>query len=382
MSHRINFVAAAFALTALSYGLARFAYGLLLPQIRADLAISVTTAGWIGGSAFAAYCIGIVFTFTGAGKFTPRTLALLAAFAATFGMLLVALSVSAWLLGAGIALAGLSTGLTSPPLAFAVSALFCQENRSKANTTINAGTAAGLVICGLAAWRFADAWRELYLAFTLVGAAITGWLWFAFPPRITATSAGRMSWAVLKRPGVFSLCISAFLMGLSSTAVWTFGAEILREKAAFADSGIALVWIILGASGMVGALTGVFTHRFGVRPVHVVALLAMALATAGLVMAALSPVYGFVAMALFGAAYIVSSGVYLIQGTALFADRPDLGLGIPFLALALGQAVGNPLFGALLNSAGVLSALVVFAAIACFALLIRPRSLAESKIEL
>jgi hypothetical protein len=39
MKGRINLVAAGFALTALTYGLGRFAYGLLLPHIREDLSL-------------------------------------------------------------------------------------------------------------------------------------------------------------------------------------------------------------------------------------------------------------------------------------------------------------------------------------------------------
>ena len=82
MKKGINLIAAAFALTALSYGLARFAYGLFLPQIREDLSLSVLAAGWIGGSAFAAYCLGIVIAFIGNGKLSTRTLAVLAGTAA------------------------------------------------------------------------------------------------------------------------------------------------------------------------------------------------------------------------------------------------------------------------------------------------------------
>ncbi|YCH32139.1 YbfB/YjiJ family MFS transporter [Erwinia sp. D4-22] len=76
MRQGINLVAAAFTLTALSYGLARFAYGLLLPQIRAALSLEVTVAGWIGSGAFAAYCVGIIFTFCCSGKLSSRALAL------------------------------------------------------------------------------------------------------------------------------------------------------------------------------------------------------------------------------------------------------------------------------------------------------------------
>lgn len=372
MNSRINFVAAAFTLTALSYGLARFAYGLLLPQIREDLSVSVTAAGWIGGSAFGAYCLGIILALLGSGKFNPRTIALLAAFAATTGMLLVALAASGWMLGAGIALAGLGTGLTSPPLASAVSHQFCNTNRPKANAIINAGTALGIVFSGMTAWMAAGAWREIYFGFALMGAGVTFWLWFTFPRNVDALRPGNFSWAILKRPGFLTLCVSAFLMGLSSTAIWTFGADILRAKAGFSDAHIAWIWVTLGFFGIAGALTGILTERFGIRMIHALSLSGMALATAGLEMASVSVIYGFIAVGIYGAAYIISSGVYLIQGTELLADRPDLGLGIPFLAVAAGQAVGNPLFGAVMASAGGVYALGIFAAAACIAIFIRP----------
>lgn len=373
MNSRNNFVAAAFSLTALSYGLARFAYGLLLPQIREDLSITLTVAGFIGGSAFAAYCCGISVALLTSGKINPRLIALLAGSSATLGMLLIGLAASAWVLGTGIVLAGLSTGLTSPPLAFAVSRQFDNQNQPKANGTINAGTAAGIVLSGIAAWLAVGSWREIYLVFALLGAAVTLWLWFTFPRHLNAAADSHFSLSILKRPGLVTLCLSAFFMGISSAAIWTFSADILRDNAGFTDTSVALVWVALGFAGLAGALTGMLTNRFGPRPVHLFSLLAMAAATAGLVMASFSALYGFLAVSLFGAAYIVSTGVYLIQGTGLLSDRADLGLGIPFLAVAIGQAVGNPLFGALLASTSWVTALFIFALVACVAAFITPR---------
>ncbi|TKA90126.1 MFS transporter [Halopseudomonas bauzanensis] len=368
----LNLVAVAFALTALSYGLARFAYGLLLPQIRADLALDVTEAGWIGGSAFAAYCAGIVFSFSCNGGLGPRTITLLAGLAATLGMGCVVLATSGLSLGLGIALAGLSTGLTSPPLAAAVSMQFSEQNRPKANAMINAGTAVGIILSGMAALIAAGAWRELYTLFALIGGGVTVWLWFAVPPGRIGEGIKGFQWAILKRSGLFALCCSAFLMGLSSTAIWTFGADILRNESGFTDSHVAWAWIALGAAGISGGLTGIFTNRYGKRRVHRFALLGMAIGTLGLAMASVSSLYGFVAMGVFGAAYIVSTGAYLIQGIDLLPDRPDLGLGIPFLVLALGQTAGNPLFGATLAAVGVINALVVFASAAFVAIAIYP----------
>jgi len=276
-------------------------------------------------------------------------------------------------LGCGVALAGLSTGLTSPPLASAVAARLDDADRPRANGFINAGTAAGIVFSGLAAILAAGQWRQLYALFALIGIGVTIWLWFALPRRVERDVAQSFSLAMLRRPGVLPLCASAFLMGLASTAIWTFGADILRSEAGFSDQSIAWAWIVLGAAGISGCMTGVFTGRFGVVRIQHLALAGIALGTLGLSAASISAGSGLVAMCLFGAAYIVSSGVYLLQGIRLFPDRPDLGLGIPFLVLALGQTAGTPLFGSVLEAAGVFVALCVFAAAACAAMVLCPR---------
>ncbi|MBR7197569.1 MULTISPECIES: MFS transporter [Pseudomonas] len=373
MRRGINLVLAAFALTALSYGLARFAYGLLLPQIRQDLALSVSAAGWIGGGAFAAYCLGIVATFVLSAKVSPRGLTVMAGAAASLGMALIVIASSGLALGCGVALAGLSTGLTSPPLASAVAARLDDTDRPRANGFINAGTAAGIVFSGLAAILAAGQWRQLYALFGLIGIGVTFWLWFAIPRRIVHDVGQNFSLAMLRRPGVLPLCASAFLMGLASTAIWTFGADILRSEAGFSDRSIAGAWIVLGAAGISGCATGVLTDRFGVVRMQHLALAGIAVGTLGLAATGASAIYGLAAMCLFGAAYIVSSGVYLLQGIRLFADRPDLGLGIPFLLLALGQTAGTPIFGAVLEATGVTFALCVFAAAACAAMVLCPR---------
>jgi predicted MFS family arabinose efflux permease len=363
-----NLIAAAFALTALSYGLARFAYGLLLPQIRNDLSFGAAAAGWIGGGAFAAYCLGIVFASLWSAKLGERAMAMLAGLTATAGVGLVALAPSAPVLGGAIALSGLSTGFASPPLASAVARGFEEHARPRANGMINSGTAAGIVFSGIAAAGFAADWRELYTLFALIGVAVTAWLWFALPQGKPARQDTGIPLRQLARPGLAGLCAAAFLMGASSTAIWTFGADVLRGKLGFPETRLAIAWVTLGLGGLAGASTGILVARFGIGLVHRLALLAMALCYGMLMAATVAPLLAFAAMAWFGAAYIVSSGVLLIRGTALLAERPDLGLGVPFLAVAVGQMFGAPLFGAVLDGVNAWVALMLSAAMACGAM--------------
>lgn len=236
---------------------------------------------------------------------------------------------------------------------------------------INSGTAAGIVFSGVAVMAFATAWRELYALFALVGALVTAWLWFAMPAGSPGRETSVLSAQQLARPGLASLCIAAFLMGASSTAIWTFGADLLRTTPGFPDAGIAIAWVMLGLGGLAGASSGVLADRFSVNFMHRAALLGMAFSYAMLGIAVVAPFLAVAAMALFGAAYITSSGILLIRGIALLPDRPDLGLGIPFLAVAIGQTVGAPLFGGVLDLAGPSMALSLFGAATCAAMFCR-----------
>ncbi|WP_108397291.1 MFS transporter [Devosia submarina] len=372
MNGKLNLVAAGFALTALTYGLARFAYGLMLSDIRADLAISAASAGWIGGSAFAAYCLGITATLLAGTRFSPRLLTVFAGTVATGGLALAATANSALSLGAAMALAGLSTGLTSPPLATAVARSLGDAAAARANGAINSGTAAGIIFSGAAILLFPADWRGLYILFAGIGAIISVWLHFAMPAGSSNDDGPRLSPRHLSRPGTAALCISALLAGAASTAKWTFGANILREELQFSDLQIAIAWMTLGAGGIAGAATGALTVRFGTARIHRLAIGGMALSLIALALASHAAPIGFGVMAMFGLAYIVSSGVLLLWGIELYPDQPALGLGLPFLLLALGQTAGAPLFGTLWDIAGITPTLASFAAIMCTALIWAP----------
>ena len=384
VKHNVNLLAAAFALTAVSYGLARFAFGLLLPQIRSELSLDIGTTGWIGSSAFVAYCIGVCITFALNRACSPRAIAFAAGLASTVGMVIITLSASGVVLGLGVALAGLSTGLTSPPLATAVSLQFDDAHRPKANAIINAGTAAGIVLSGLASLIAFGGWRELYILFSVISCAVAVWVLYAVPATHERTASEpvsfAISFAIFKRPGMLALCTGSFLMGLSSTAIWTFGGSLLRDEFNFTQTDIAWIWVALGLAGVAGAMTGVFVQRFGLVRVHWISLAGMAAGMIGLSFTSISVAFAFISVALFGASYITSSGAFLIQGIRLLPDRPDLGLGMPFLILASGQSAGAPLFGALLSGWGVSVALAVFAGVALLSGCIRPRHSADKAV--
>ena len=352
-------VGAGFALVAVCYGLARFAYGLFLPAIGAELGLDQTQAGAIGAGAFAAYCVAVCSASLLCVRIGPRAILVAAGVLATAGMALVASAQSPRMLGVAMALAGVSTGLVSPPLAAAVSMAVTPARQAAANTFVNSGTSAGVILSGPLALLFADAWRGAYAAFCVVSLGVTAWIWRASPTRTDASLQPRASLLLLAAPELRPALAVAFLAGAASTAVWTFGGRLLRDLAGWDAAWIGLAWIVIGAAGLAGAAAGALVRTFGLNTVHRLSLAAMAASFLTLAFLAGAAPLAFLAAALFGGSYIMLTGVLLVWGVEAVPSHPALGLGAPFLALAIGQAVGAPAFGALYDAGGACIALVV-----------------------
>jgi hypothetical protein len=74
----------------------------------------------------------------------------------------------------------------------------------------------------------------------------------------------------------------------------------------------------------------------------------------------------YTSAALFGSTYIMLTGVILVWSVSVFRERPAAGLGAGFLLIAVGQAVGSPVAGAL---AGATSPAIAFFSFAVAAVL-------------
>lgn len=363
MRATLALVAAGFGLIAVAYGLARFAYGLFLPAFRDELGLSESLAGAIGAGSFLGYCIAIAAAVPLTERFGPRLVATAAALVACLGTLLIAVAPSAGVLAAAVLFAGTSTGLASPPMAAAVARIAAPHRQGRANAAINAGTSMGIVASGALALTLGEAWRTAYLWFAGAGAAAC--LAVAVCTPATGVGEGRFDIADLhrlaRRPAALRLLAAAFAMGVASTAVWTFGGELLQRQAGWPRAEVADVWIVLGAAGLAGAGAGSLIRRFGLRRTHRASICALALAIVAFGGAGVAGDLAYPAAAAFGAAYIMLTGVYLVWGTTILSDRPALGLAAPFLALAVGQVGGAPLFGLLLDLGFAEAAVVLFA---------------------
>src|ERR687894_756488 len=176
-------VAPGLAMIAVTYGLARFAYGLFLPEIRESLDLSERVLGLIGAGSYAGYCFAILVALVFTSRTGPRLMAVAAGVVAVVGMAVVAGAPTAWVLALGILVAGSSSGLASPPMAEAVATTIPEASQDRANALINSGTSLGVALSGPAALLLTDQWRIAWVAFALLGVAVVAWNAFAMPPK-------------------------------------------------------------------------------------------------------------------------------------------------------------------------------------------------------
>ena len=364
-------VGAGTALIACCYGFARFSYGLFAPAFADTFGLTPTIAGVIGAGSYIGYCAAIVVSLLVTDRRGARPVAVAAGVVATVGISIVAAAPSAWILAVGVLVAGCSTGIASPPLAAAVAQWVPSAAADRAQTVVNAGTGIGVLLSAPIALLLLGHWRAAWGVYAVLSALVTIWVLRAVPPSPSQSARPRAerSW----RPGTFGLLAASLLMGIGSVAVWTFGRELITTVGGADATRSSLMWIVLGAAGVVGALAGDAARRMGLQWAWVTATVTMASASLLLAAAPSDLVAIIVAATLFGGAYIGLTGLLLLWSVRLYPDRTSFGVGLSFFTIAAGQALGAPAGGVLIDAAGARTAFVVIALIGMSAVVVRPR---------
>lgn len=381
MSTAFRLGAVGFGLIAVCYGFARFAFGLFLPRIDADLGLGPTLAGTVAGGSFLGYCLAIIASAALTERVGPRAVAIGAALVAALGMAGIAAAPNAvWLAGA-VMIAGASTGLASPPMAAAVSAVVRRDRRDATNSAVNSGTSAGVALSGPVALASTGQWRLAFAAFAVLALGLALAVARTVPrtggPRAGGGSAMTRGLPPLS-DDLARLIAAAFLMGVASTALWSFGGQLLALRLGWETAGIGLFWTAIGVAGIAGAWAGGLASRFGINRLHLAFLGVMASGMVAAGFATVTPASALVGGALFGAAYVMLTGIYLVWGVAALPDRPATGLMVGFLTVAIGQTAGAPLFGLLMDGLGPDHAVITFAALGMTAGLAKCRTHASA----
>jgi predicted MFS family arabinose efflux permease len=359
---------------AVTFGMARYAYGLLVPDMRVDLGLSTSTVGLIASCSYASYMAAQMAASVLAARVGARPLVVSGGLIAAAGVLLAAAAQEPWVLAVGVTIAGAAAGIVWPPLADVGQELDAGTGRSKALTIINAGTGYGVLITGPAALVGGGTWRLVWVGIAISALVVTWWNHRAIRPRVAGTTARpprlRWSWFVSPRSG--PLFLVAVLLGVGISVYLTFAPDLIVAAAGKSDVARAVFWIIVGGSGITGAFTGDLVHRVGIRGALACSVLGLAVAI-GLL--ALSPGSWAAIVGsglLFGAMMMTVTGVLAVWTAEVFADRVSAGVGAVYLIYGVGQFAGPGIFGAVAEATSLRTTFVAAAVICLSAAILRP----------
>ncbi len=363
------------ALIAISFGLARFAFGLFVPPIREELGLSTSVIGLIGSLPLLSFLLATAVAPLVTALLGARYVATLSGILGTVGLALISQANGAMALAIGVFACGLCTGLMMPALTAAMQVVVRRSLHGRVSSVMNAGTSVGVMLAVPMVLFMAGAWRLAYVSFAVLAAlgVLAAWRLLPAVSRIVPADAAAppplvaLPWSRLIRLSLF-----AFLMGMVSSAYWIFAPDLVVTLGQPPAGATALLWLAVGVAGLGGAVVADLADRN--NPPITQALMLMML-SASLALLAASPAQTLLttfSALVFGLAYMSLTGLYLMTGIRLLPGRLSVGPVLPFMAVSLGQATGSPLVGQLIERVGYADAFAMMAALGVLMALLSP----------
>jgi predicted MFS family arabinose efflux permease len=329
--------------------MARYGYGLLLPDIKHSLVLGETELGAIGTLAYLTYIVAAAMVDPCVRRRGPRATVIIGGLLGVGGTIVIAVSRDSLALAAGVGIAGASAGLVYPPFAEALREL-PEQIRDRALASVNCGTGWGVAVAAPIAIIAASSWRVAYFGFAACTLASTIYAARVLPARGCATSGSERSRLALRelRPVAWRITAGALLIGLGSGAYWTFAVQHARAAGLDVTSGR----VLLGLAG-IGSILGIGAAdtigRIGAKRTFMLCACIEASATALLATRASSLPAVMISAFAFGVSYNVAVAATVLSMTRLHADRPASAVALVAGANATGLLF-SPLAGGVISA--------------------------------
>lgn len=369
------------------FGLARFAFGMLLPAMRDGLGLGYDQAGFLGTGNFTGYLVAVGLTPLMMRRFSPRLLIASGLLAIALCMLLISRSSDYLAILALYTVVGMGSGFANIPLMALVSRWFRRARRGRAAGLMIAGNglaiiSSGFVIPRLNAAFGAGGWRIGWLVICAVALGfglLVALLLRNDPGEVGLEPLGAVQpidYAPGDTRGSFSgarilihLGVLYLIFGATYMVFGTFIVTTMVDEFAFSEATAGLFWSWVGLFSMFsgvafGALSDRIGRKRGLMAAFAVQTLAYALAGAKLGSLALLIAVGLYGLVLFAIPAIMAAAVGDYLGTA----RAATAFALITFAFAIGQAIGPATAGLIAARLGSFTpAYLICAALAALA---------------
>ena len=338
---------------AVGLGLARFAYALLLPSMRADLGWSYAAAGTLNTANAVGYLIGALIATPVAGWLGDKRGFLLGLLVATASLLATGFTGDYTVLILLRTLAGIAGALsfvTGGALAAAAGGGGSRTRPAIALGVYFGGAGFGIVVSALVTPVVAQSgWRAGWFALGALAAAATlaALPALARAPAVARPEASpRLTLSLRATRGLRIALASYVLFGLGYIAYTTFIVAWLRTRLAFSYDAITLFWLCAGlaATGAGLAWSPLLARLSGGRAVAAANAVVMVGTVLPIMLA--SPAAAYISAVLFGGSFLIvpTATTALVRKSAP-AHAWTAVIAAMTVGFAIGQCVGPWLSG-------------------------------------
>ncbi|MFN3338876.1 MAG: MFS transporter [Dietzia sp.] len=351
------------AVVGVAFGMARYVYGLTLPDIRQELGLSELVLGLIASATFAGYLAGLVLAGPLAARRGARAPTTVGGVCGALGAVVVVAAPSPGLLAVGAVLCGSAGGWVWAPYSDIVTRTVAPRHQPRALAMITTGTGAGLIaLGGLAVLAVQGSWRLVW-AGVAVAAVIAAVVNLLLVPRTDPIGRprGRRDFATLARalpvPAGYSVVYFAVVV-----IYFTYAADVLGGTRLPAIA-VPVVYVLIGASGLMALATGGMAGRWGSSRVAAMCLVVVALALALLGLAGDSLAATVISACVFGVGYMTGSAVLAVWTAELVPDRAGAAFTACLVVGAVSSVIAPALAGAVIPALGLGALLLTSAAV-------------------
>jgi len=254
-------------------GLARFSFGMILPNMQVDLSLSTTQIGLIGSANFLGYLLGLFFTGTFYAKFGPAILIKRSLLTQSFCMLVMVVSDNYLFSSLVFCVAGFFGAMANISVMTYITQIVPKAIKGKATGIIVMGIGSSIIFSGMIVPLFDKfynefSWRISWFSFAVIIFIISFIIkkGLSFPLHVTTvTTSSNYSLQKTFSDKKFLQVASIYLLfGITYVVYMTFFVLAAEVKWQVSTEVSGIFWTLLGfASLLSGPIFGAIADKLG-----------------------------------------------------------------------------------------------------------------------